>query len=227
MEKYNEQGKVICQECGKAFNIISPTHLGKSHSMTLDEYRKRYDGFPVASQSFGAKQKFGESTLLNQKPEEIPIEPTTEFDLDKIPIISKDIKDSVNDFLKEVKDFSREVPTEKISFTNQPNIHKSKAKLLNFLSSYFPDIKNSFFIEKYNIAGSLQYRLVTDICSPVNQIDFEFPDAFWHNKDIPKNSRDLKLKADGWKIIDVKGPSPTIVDMKKILVKNNLIWLKQ
>jgi hypothetical protein len=224
MEKYNETGQVICQECGKAFNIISPTHLKKSHKMTLDEYRKRYDNFPVASKSFGAKQKYHESQMFEENSNtEIQIEPLTDFDLDKIPNINKDFSKNVSSFIDEVKQFSDGSSGSKQKFLGH-NIHKNKLKILNFLVIYFPELKNSYFIEKTNIAGALQYRLITDMCCTLSKVDFEFPDVFWHNKDpLSKEVRDNKLKADGWTVVNVPGTNPTTEQLQSILKKNNLI----
>lgn len=41
--------KIQCAICGKSYHIISPTHLKKSHKLTLDEYRKLYPNAPITS----------------------------------------------------------------------------------------------------------------------------------------------------------------------------------
>lgn len=223
MEKYNEIGQVICQECGKALNIISPTHL-KTHTMNLEVYRKRYPDFPLASKSFGAKQKFGESELLNSKTTSPEIEVTNigEIDLDKIPSVPENLTDSVSSFIEEVKTFGKN-SREKSSFDDMSNIHKNKVKILNFLVNHFPDLKDSYFVEKRNPSGSVISRLVTDMASPLNKIDFEFPNTFWHNIDVPKIARDSQLRMDGWIILDFSGNNPSLKEIEEALKKNNLI----
>lgn len=39
--------EVVCQECGKVFyKAIMASHLSRKHSMSTDEYRKKYPGVP-------------------------------------------------------------------------------------------------------------------------------------------------------------------------------------
>jgi hypothetical protein len=245
MNKYDEKGMVICQECGKTFKQLTVQHL-KLHQLTTPEYKIKYPDFPISSESFKAKQKFKnvdvfekplevdnislESQPVITKPledikpkikEEIKIEETNEFDLDKIPVVSKEFANEVSNFIEEVKSFTEE---NKIKFPDPRNIiHKDKLKILNFLLYYFQDLKNSYFIEKINKSGMLESRLVTDICIPSRKIDIEFPNAFWHNRDVPKHNRDTTLKESGWIIIDINESRPTITDVKNALKKFKLI----
>jgi len=236
MDQYNETGMVICQECGKPFNAITVQHLNKSHNMSIVEYKQKYEGFPLVSQGFSAKQRLKGVKLFKESPDiivdeikdepieitqEIKIEDCDDFDLDKIPIIPKDFTESVSNFIEEVKQFTNE---NKLEFPDPNNIiHKDKLKILNFLLSYFHDIKNSYYIEKTNISGHLEYRLITDICIPKEKLNIEFPNTFWHNMDVPKRNRDSILKNDGWIIIDIPGAKPSISDIKNILKDLKLI----
>lgn len=239
MNQYDEKGMVICQECGKSFSQITNQHL-KFHQITIPEYKIKYPDFPISSESFKAKQKFKKVNVFNDPPvnepltnledleikshqiqEEIKIEETNEFDLDKIPVVSKEFANEVSNFIEEVKSFTEE---NKIKFPDPRNIiHKDKLKILNFLLYYFQDLKNSYFIEKINKSGMLESRLITDICIPSRMLDIEFPNAFWHNRDVPKHNRDTTLKESGWKIIDINESKPTITDVKNALKKFNLI----
>lgn len=225
-QHYDKVGKVICQECGRSYDVILPTHLKKTHDMSMNEYKEKYKGFPLASKSFGSKQKYKntvksmkEETLkrqLENSNKEIEIE---EFNIDKIPSIDSSKSSS---FINEINEFINRIPKE-IPTYDDKNIHKEKLAILKFLANYFNDLKNSYFIEKINLSGILEYRLICDMCSPSNKINFEFPDTFWHNQDIPKTSRDELLIQDGWKIINFTGIKPKYTDIIDILKKNNLI----
>lgn len=234
MNQYDEKGMVICQECGKSFNQLTYKHL-KLHDLTCVEYKTKYPDYSMASKSYSAKQRLKNVKIFvdhSEKPknleikshqiqEEIKIEETNEFDLDKIPVVSKEFANEVSNFIEEVKSFTEE---NKIKFPDPRNIiHKDKLKILNFLLYYFQDLKNSYFIEKINKSGMLESRLVTDICIPSRMLDIEFPNAFWHNRDVPKHNRDTTLKESGWKIIDINESKPTITDVKNVLKKFNLI----
>lgn len=226
MNQYDEKGMVICQECGKSFNQITYKHL-KLHKLTCDDYKLKYPNFPMASRIYSTKQKlknvkiFDESSPEESIVEEIKIEEAKEFDLDKIPIVSKEFASEVSNFIEEVKLFTEE---HKLKFPDPKKlIHKEKLKILDFLLNYFQDLKNSYFIEKYNKAGLLEVKLVTDICIPSKKIDIEFPNAFWHNRDVIKHNRDVILKECGWIIVDVIEPRPTVTDVKNILKKFKLI----
>jgi hypothetical protein len=227
MNQYDEKGLVICQECGKSFGQITVQHL-KLHNMSQAEYKTKYPNYSVTGKPFRAKQKFKNIKIFNDSPSEIPlpeeikIEETNEFDLDKIPIVSKEFANDISAFIEEVKTFTEE---DKIHNYPDPtnSIHKDKLKILNFLLFYFKDLKNSYFIEKKNIFGILEYRLITDICIPSRKINIEFPNTFWHNRDIPKDNRDNMLKNSGWRIIDINTIRPTVTDVKNALKKFNLI----
>jgi len=234
MEHYDEKGMVICQECKKAFHLITKKHLMKHHNITLLEYKVKYLDFPTCSKSFSAKQRLKNvnvfkvptdtSDKLIDEPtkEEIKIEDFGSIEIDKIPKVPKEYAETVSNFIEEVKEFTKDFDS---TYPNPNNIiHKDKIKFLNFLLMYFGnDVKNSYFVNKMTKNGSIEERLVTDIAIVSLKINFEFPGTFWHNMDIPKVNRDFKLKTMGWKIIDIPGPKPSLSDFKEILKKNNLI----
>lgn len=47
-----DSGKVSCVICGKEYKIITPTHLKKSHDMTLEEYREQFPNAQISGRSF-------------------------------------------------------------------------------------------------------------------------------------------------------------------------------
>jgi len=131
--------------------------------------------------------------------------------------------EELNDIITTVKEMINEPPKKFID--KFKSVDEEKIKILNWLISRFDDVQNSFFIEKYNDQKLLVYKLVTDIAIPIRKIDIEFPNAFWHNFDEPKLTRDKKLKEDGWIIIDVNSKMPKIEDLEKELKKYNLFWI--
>lgn len=219
MEQFNEKGEAICQICGIAFNLLTPAHL-KIHSTTVKEYKEKYPGCPMSSEAFKAKQNYRYEKIFKEPEKEVQIEEIQEFSLDKIPEVKKE--SNTNDFFQDIKKFVKDnIVTE----YPDPNkiIPKGKIKILNLFLSYFPDVKNSFSIEKYSLSGFLEYKLITDICIPSIKIDIEFPDSFWHNRDVPKHNRDGKLKDDGWTIIDIFGVQPSIEEIEEIIKTRILV----
>jgi len=156
-------------------------------------------------------------------------------EIEKSPIIDKNtnkiidamssgpVIEELNDIITTVKEMINEPPKKFID--KFKSVDEEKIKILNWLISRFDDVQNSFFIEKYNDQKLLVYKLVTDIAIPIRKIDIEFPNAFWHNFDEPKLTRDKKLKEDGWIIIDVNSKMPKIEDLEKELKKYNLFWI--
>lgn len=228
--------RVICQECGKEFKVITIQHLRKEHNMDFTEYKSKYPDAKTVSESVSKMNSYKNSSLFKnsnkeqdvisaEEKQEIKIEECDDFDLDKIPIIPKEFTESVSNFIEEVKTFTKDNSANKITEFPDPtnSINKDKLKILSYLIGLFPDLENSYFVEKNTISGSLEFRLVTDISSPKKRIDFEFPNTFWHNQDILKPSRDSLLKNMGWKIINIPGSKPSLSEIKEILKLNKLI----
>lgn len=221
---YDEKGMVVCVICGKHYNQITPKHV-KSHGFTMAEYKEKYPKAPLVSVGFKAKQKFRNNKTVFSKidideelkkgqKQEIDIE---EMEIDKIPKLSK-LEESIkteDNFLSEIKEL---IDDNQLEYPNPNNsIHRDKIKILNFLIIHFPDVRNSYYVEKISVSGMMEYKLITDIAIPSLKINFEFPKSFWHNSDYPKRIRDAKLKKDGWKIIDINEPKPTVSHIKEIV----------
>jgi len=213
MEQYDEKGQVICQECGKSFGLVTRNHLIKTHNMTFEQYKEKWPKYPTASKNFISSHK---NNFRNSK---------DEISLDSIPPIDKNLTSKWETMIDGVK--NNDTYTSKIlEYPNSDNINKKKLQILNGLISYFPDIENSYFIEKFTLAQFLQYRLITDMAIPSLKIDLEFPNTFWHNKDLPKEARDPILINDGWTIVNIPGDTPTIEKILNILKNYNLISSK-
>ncbi len=206
---FDERGNVICQLCQKPFNIISPTHLKKEHGLTFEGYKSQFPGAPISGEKFSKTMTFARTKLFNEKEEPI----------DMIPQIESVLEENFEEKLKEFSNYRKPK-----TFTSDGGvIPKGKLDILNFLLAYFDEIENNYFVEKYTLSGHLDYRLVTDIVDLKRKIDFEFPNAFWHNKDVAKPHRDLRLTGDGWTIVEILSKSPNVKEVEEELRKKNLI----
>jgi hypothetical protein len=209
---FDERGNVICQLCNKPFTVISPTHLKKAHGIKFDTYRAQFPDAPITGEKFSKTMKYVKTDFFKKDEED------DEDDIDKLPTIEKSLS---NNFESKLKEFISKRP--KLFKDESGLVPKDKADIINFLMQHFDNIKYNYFVEKLSISGHLDYRLVTDIVDVERKINFEFPDAFWHNKDVQKNYRDMRLKADGWMIVDIYSKAPTVDDVEKELKKRNLI----
>ncbi len=196
-----ETGKVICQICGSKYLVISPRHLMK-HNVSYADYTKRYPNAPLSSKEFSAKSKYGKVKDL--------FAPLTQGDeleevvVDEQPIIEDDI-----DIEKILKEKSQRDP-----------IKESKIKVLDTLKIYFSNIRQNYLIEEYGpMSKRLKYHFMTDFADPILKIVVQFPNTFWHNRDVHTDdlSKNEKLRADGWKVLVVKNRAPSRKDIQKVV----------
>lgn len=217
--------EIVCQECGQVFyKAIMPSHLTSKHSMTMDEYRKKYPNSPTMTDDYKARME--ENKLKMQKPKAIKIEEECDIDFEEIETSPKienikipEIKDIDFSKLEKLKEDS--IKTSSITFFEDPKglIPPDKLRILNYLAHSIEGVINNHFVEKRTLSGYVEYRLITDIAIPSLKIDIEFPKSFWHNYDEPKDVRDYKLRNDGWKIYDINNPAPSISDLEDIILK--------
>jgi len=193
MEHFDENGKVICQICGKSYEILS-NHLTK-HNMSGIEYKEKYPGCPIASEKFRAKMKFSKSDIFNNKKdvvEEIIVNEEPEIEeFDEVKILEK-------------------------SNSKLNVIDQTKEEILDLLLTYFPHVKKDFLITKLTHDKRIEYEFITDFCDPILKIVIDFPKVFWHNNDRYMNyNRDNMLEQDGWKVIKIN--STSFHDIQKAL----------
>jgi len=82
--------KIQCAICGKSYHIISPTHLKKSHKLTMAEYRKLYPGAPITSEKQKSILIKGNiSKSRKQKEEKIDFECEWCGEISKVSKVSK------------------------------------------------------------------------------------------------------------------------------------------
>lgn len=227
----NEQGKVNCQICGKPYLVISPTHLHNKHNVTLEQYRIRFPNVSISSKEFRIRGLRGRSGLFKEKlkekmetvdeirdddlPDEKPQAPTgpvveeiISYDTNKKPQtpIDSPVIEDIN-----LSDIDKSEPP-------MDPITRKKQEILYFLKGTLPNTQENYLISKKSLTGHLRYEYITDFADPVLKIDFEFPDTFWHNRDIYQDlKRVSKLESDGWKVVEVPGNNPTIEMLEKII----------
>lgn len=201
--EYDEDGKVICQICGESFNVISPSHLGRKHDVTMEQYRQRFSDAPLNTEKFKLRQKYTHSPLFErEEPEEVEVQEQPEI-LDKID------KEEEKKLFKEVKE-DKPKPTRPTD--------KSKSTILNELRKYYPHVRQDYIIQKFSSIGPLEYEFVTDFADPILRVIINFPDTFWHNQDYYMDySKNNKLVQDGWKIIEIHSKNPTPKQIKEAL----------
>lgn len=201
---FDEKGKVVCQVCGKSYLVISPKHLG-THNVTHPEYKLRYPDAPLSCEEFNVKGRYGKekqifvSTEL-KKMDEVDDMPEHEVD----PIIDEEI-----DFKQILEDNSIQV---------KDICASSKDTILDYLKSFFTNIKKDYMIQVCKPDKRLEFEFITDFTDPILKINVEFPKTFWHNRmmyDDP--TRDQKLKAHGWKVIKIDSQTPTLEKIRNAI----------
>jgi len=207
---HDEDGKVICQICGKSYKVVSVTHL-KSHGITMKQYRMRYPTAAFVSENFKIKQKYAKTGIME--------EPET-----KEPVIAEELSFPEEVLTDEGPSIEEFYANEIKEATNKPGnpIRKIRDRIIEHLQTYFPHTEENYLIQKLNIEQHLLYETITDFCDPVMKVDIEFPDVFWHNTDVfPKARRNETLKNDGWRVFIVKGKAPTSNDIDEVIKGKN------
>lgn len=208
-EFFNEEGKVICQLCGKAYLVISPRHLSSSHNITHSEYKLRFPNAPLSCEEFNAMGKYGKEKQI-----------FVEKELKKLdePEVDNDIPDhDVNPTIEKEINFEQILETARPKSIDICDVEKDK--MLDYLRAIFTNIKKDYMIQEFPIDNErMLFEFISDFADPVLKINIEFPNAFWHNRmsyDDP--SRDDKLQEHGWKVFKIKTKAPTIKDIKRVI----------
>lgn len=200
-ERFDNNGKVICQVCGKPFGTISPAHL-KKHDMSMKQYIDKFPDFPLSSLPFHARKTKANNIELFSK----IIKENEEIDkIREMPI--EEIKDDIPEKKKESK------------VKQTPKVNKiGKDDIFYKLKKSYPNLQLNYSVRKKRNDGILLYQFITDMADPIQKIDFEFPETFWHNTEPMQDpNRDKKLKEDGWRILRFKGLKPDIKYIEKDL----------
>jgi len=216
----NDEGKVICQICGRPFLVISVTHL-KKHGITLDQYRTRYPDLPISSKEFKTRGKFGKMGLFKKESKEtedtirdddLPEKKSEHVTGPVIEDLPEEKAGHVTDPVIEDVDFSKVAEViEPPSDSSSNPITRKKQEIIDYLRGIFPSIQENYLIHKVNLGGHLEYEFITDFADPLLKIDFEFPKTCWHNRDRYMNVRRNEiLRSDGWKVVEIQSNNPTL-----------------
>jgi len=240
-EKFNEEGKAICQLCGKAFHVITPKHLERKHDITMKLYREQFPEFPITSKQFMAKQQRQRSTLFleAEKAKEREIEEVKETIRKNEDFIEEGEPESKPIVETEITPFEEETKTpkiEEVDFEEEPLPPPSKGEiafmetsprekidLILYMRGLFPDIKNNYVVVKKDFRGELVYQFITDMADPVLKVIFLFPRAFWHNECLDFLRLRDRLIEDEWNIVMINSRNPSVRDIEKALRSSDLI----
>lgn len=202
-EYFTSQGQIICQVCKKAYQVIGSTHL-KKHNLTMASYKEQFPEAPLSAKSFKVRAKSRDIEGFAGQNE-------SEFGntVKNLPY-AKDIR-------QKVKELEQRKPKEEKP-VKLPPILQNKVDIIKFLKTMYSSIAQDYLIEKNTLSGLLEYSFITDIVDLSSKTNFEFPKAFWHNRDARQDRlRDQKLKVNGWTIIRINKTRPSIDDIKKYL----------
>lgn len=191
---FDEKGKVICQICGKAYLVISPTHL-KKHNILYENYTKRFPDAPLSNEEFKARGLYGKSGIFD---------------------------DAIGDeeYVFEEPEIEEEIDIEEALKTSVPKdpIQSAKNKVRDQLRVYYSNVRPDYLIEEYDEKSrQLLFQFITDFCDPVLRVAFFFPKCFWHNQEMAMDlQKYTKLEARGWKIIEIMSnpPDPEEIERK-------------
>ncbi len=189
-----EDGKIKCAICGQVFSRITQKHLNK-HDISVAEYKKKFPDAPLSGLALMAKLHHGDSSLFIKEEKEDPT-------------------DIINELMKKnVPDPNLEIDEHLFKITNPV-----KREIYSVIKKYFPDVVPDYNIKKFNLQRSLEYSIITDLADPHRLIDFEFPNAYWHNPGFYYHSpvREQLLRNDSWKVIIIESKYPTVEKIEQI-----------
>lgn len=203
-EPFDEDGKVVCQICGKSFQVISPRHLN-THKIQYADYTKRYPDAPLASEQFTAKSKYGKNSTLFVDDKDI----TDEVFEEEIVVEEQ----------PELNDEEFEMALKKVVDEIRDPIQNQKMAILDHLRLHYANVEKDYrILHKSPITKKFLYDFITDFADPVLKIVFDFPNTFWHNRDVVQDPLKFKkLKDSGWQIVVIKGKAPSARDIDSVI----------
>ena len=200
--EYNEQGKIICQICGKPFSIIAPSHL-KKHNVTLDEYKNKFPDVALTSKQFNTSRKYETSDMFTPK------EPVIETPIN----VEKPDADPIFEDLQ--KQTQVKPKAEKLD-----SMSLNRLRILKDIQKYYKHTQQNYLIQKFVNTSKLKYEFITDYADPILKVIVNFPKTFWHNNDsFPDATKNNKLMIDGWKIIEIHSTTASTKDIDNALKK--------
>ena len=203
-EPFDDEGKVVCQICGKSYQVISPRHLAV-HKIQYADYTKRYPDAPLASDQFTVKSKYGKNSGLF--------------------VDDKDINDDIIDEEiyvdeePELEDLEFETAIKKMVEETRDPMAVQKTRVFDHLRLHFANVEKDYSIRHISPISKKQiFEYITDFCDPVLRIVIQFPNTFWHNNDRYMDPlKNDKLKKHNWKVIEVKSKAPSPEDIDSVI----------
>jgi hypothetical protein len=202
---FNEEGRVHCQICGKAFLVITPRHLTYKHNVGYKEYQLRFPDAPLSTDEFKAKGKFGKMKGMFSDADRTPpkVVEVEELDDDQTEEIVDD-NDIVEFYKKEQK-------------KSEDPIKATKNRIYDHLRTYYTNIKMDYMVQEFDMEGRLRFEAISDFCDPVLKVVINFPDTFWHNRGNIDPLTGEKLKLFGWQVIEIGSVSPSVDKIDAVL----------
>ena len=229
-----------CLLCGGEVEKSLINHLRIKHNkMTQEQYLKKYPEAEVHSEEH-LKYLRDLSKRIDEKNSKKRGRKPVNFNDDTDKQVAQFLEEEYNskpyDFDNFKKEFyAADVPKvvvkekviEKQSYKNSRlNTEMDKLQILAYLDMVFPKntVENNFRAEKISICGSImEYVMLTDIAIPSLKLDFEFPNAYWHNHQDHLYNRSKVLGGDGWKIVNVMTTNPSVSDVIEALEKQGIM----
>jgi len=126
---------------------------------------------------------------------------------DIVPIIEEDKEPRIEEDI----DITSAYGAEKIDI-----FYAARERVLDELKRFLPDIQKSYAIRSlYPVTNIVIFEFMTDFADPLRKIDIEFPNTFWHHRDVADTARKSKLEELGWRIIELQTDSPTRQEIEK------------
>lgn len=189
---FSEDKKVICQVCGEHFLVISPKHL-KKHKVSYSEYKARYPDAPLSCEEFVAMAKYSQERSMFK---------------DILPYIEEKSKEPK---IEEEIDITAAYKADKMDI-----FYVARERVLDELRRFLPDVQKNYPIRNlYPVTNIVIFECMTDFADPVRKVNVEFPNTFWHHRDIADTARKYKLIEMGWKVIELQTDSPTRQEIEK------------
>ncbi len=139
-----------------------------------------------------------------------------EVTVEEMDDISKEFEGIEDPKIDEEKEIDIEKLTQTVKKYNDP-FQEKKGKVIDYLRTFFTNIKQDYMIQLIDGGGKLNYEFITDFADPVLKINIEFPDVFWHNEGFFDLTRDQKMESYGWKVIRINGNSPSPEKMSRVI----------
>ena len=202
---FDDNGNVLCQICGDAFQVISPRHLAK-HKIQYADYRKRYPDAPLSGDQFAVKSKYGKNSDLFVNDSDINDDVIGEGEI----VLEED---------PDLEELDLEVALQKVVDECRDPVQVQKMRVLDHLRLHFANIEKDYLIREISeVSKKHLFEYITDFCDPVLKIVIQFPDTFWHNREMYHQALKYhKLQKRGWKVLEVKGPAPPPEDIDSVI----------